>query len=353
LQFINITQTELKTIKGNFFSELPAIRGIDLRSNQLNIIEKLHLSADHEGVVKLYLQHNLWNCSQSKIIKWIALNDPKFDFIDRKKLNCSDSKFNKRPLVTVMTYKMDLMKFCKEEKNELRNCSCHISYVRYDDESRSFKPVASVNCSSKGFYNFPKRLPPYTNALFFERNHVSSLNALCFKNSTYTHVHDIYLDYNRISDANVLDNCAWFENFRVFSLRGNLLERIPVFAFVNSFQKSHHALKLYLSENPWICSCRFMPRLLRLCQKYKLIVDQKKIKCQNEKNDAEINGRVLMELSKTDVCTNKEVPLNIYEILSIVFSILIILVFVNLAIDYYRYKNYGKLPWIVLNTPLF
>lgn len=343
----------MKVIRSDFVSQLPSIRGIDLRSNQLNIIEKLHLSADHEGPVKLYLQYNLWNCSKSKIIKWIAINDSKYDFADRKKLNCSDSKFSKRPLMSVMRYKMDLTRLCKEELGDLKNCSCHISYLRFDVDSHQFKPVASINCSSKGFYNFPDRLPPYTNALFFENNHVTSLDALCFKNSTYTNVHDIYLDYNQISDAAVLDNCAWFEGFRVLSLKGNLLQRIPVFAFVNSFEKSQHATKLYLSENPWICSCRFMPRILKLCQKYKLIIDQKKIRCQNEKNDPEINGRFLMDLTKTDVCKTKKVLLNNYEIASIIFSVLIVIIAVNFAVDYYRYKYYGKLPWIVLNSPLF
>lgn len=303
--------------------------------------------------MKIYLYNNQWNCSQSKTIKWIAINDPKFDFADRKRLNCSDSKFNKRPLTAVMHYKMELTRFCKDEQNDLRNCSCHVSFLRYDAENYGFKAVVSVNCSSKGFYNFPKKLPRYTNVLFLDHNHVSSLDALCFKNSTYTNVHDIYLDYNQISSAAVLDNCAWFESFRVLSLKGNLLERIPVFAFANSFTKSHHALKLYLSENPWICSCRFMPRILKLCQKYKLIVDQKKIRCQNEKNEPEINGRLLMELTKQDVCKTKKMLFNNYEIASIVFSVLIVIVAVNFVFDYYRYKNHGKLPWIVLNSPLF
>lgn len=256
-------------------------------------------------------------------------------------------------MMLVMHYKMDLMRLCKEELTDLKNCSCHLSFLRYEAESHQFKPVASVNCSNKGFFNFPKQLPSYTNTLFFDHNNVSSLHALCYKNSTYTNVHDIYLDYNRINNAVVLDNCEWFDNFRVLSLKGNLLERIPVFAFSNSFTKSHHALKLYLSENNWICSCRFMPRLLKLCQKYQLIVDQKKIRCNNEKNDPEINGRLLMELTKQDVCKVNEVLFNNYEIASIIFSLLILIVTVNFAIDYYRYKHYGKLPWIVLHSPFF
>jgi hypothetical protein len=333
---------------------LPAIRTIDLRSNQLNLIEKLDISSDHDqNRIQLYLHRNQWNCSQAKIIKWFVSKDSKIKVADLKLLNCSDAKFNKRSLEMVMNYKIDLWKFCKDEANDLRNCSCHVSHVGYDKLTGSYKPHASVNCSSKGFYYFPKKLPPYTNALHMERNKISSLDALCFKNSTYTTVTDIYLDYNRISDAMVLDSCAWFQQYRVLSLRGNQLEVIPVFGFFNSFEKKDHVDRLFLSENPWHCSCMFGPRLLKLCQKFnKLIPDSTEIKCNNPKNSREINGRPIMSITVLEIC---KIPtsLNICDILSIVFAILIVLVSVNFLIDYYRYKNYGKLPWIVLNTPFF
>jgi hypothetical protein len=145
-----------------------------------------------------------------------------------------------------------------------------------------------------------------------------------------------------------------FLNFRVLSLKGNLLEKIPNYAFKNSFEKSHHAVKLYLSENPWLCNCRLQPRLLKLCQKYKLIFDQTQIQCLSEKNDKEIYGRFLMQLTKNDVCKEeKGFELNAYEIMSIVFASLIVLILLNLVYDYYLYRNYGKLPYIVLHTPFF
>lgn len=252
-----------------------------------------------------------------------------------------------------MSYKISLTKLCKEDLKDLRNCSCHISYLRYDEQEHNFKPVISVNCSHKGFFNFPRRLPDFTNALYFDHNNITSLDALCFKNSTYNDVNDIYLDYNRIRDVSVLDNCQWFENFRVLNLKGNLLERIPVFAFINSFEKSHHATKLYLSENNWICSCRYQPRLLKLCQKYDLIIDKRKIRCQNIANDRDIDGRLLMEVTKNDVCKVRNLILNTYEIMSIVFSVLIVIILVNLLFDCYRYKKSGKLPWIVMHSSFF
>ncbi|KAG5680121.1 hypothetical protein PVAND_009646 [Polypedilum vanderplanki] len=352
LSFINITRNELMTLKGDFFSDLPSVNTIDLRYNQLQLVEKIQINSNTNSTVQIYLYGNLWNCSQAKIIKWIAGSDLKYDVVDKKKLNCSDHKFRARPLYTVMNFKNSLTKLCKDLK-DLRNCTCHISFLRYEEDTRSFKPVASVNCSGKGFYNFPEMLPPYTNTFFIDHNKIRSLDALCFKNSTYNNVHDIYLEYNEIRDVSVLDNCQWFENFRVLNLKGNLIERIPVFAFSNSLELSNHATKLLLSENNWICSCRYAPRLLKLCQKYDLIADKRKIRCRNEKNDPDINGRLLMELTKNDVCKVNQIILNKFEIMSIIFTILIILLLLNLLYDWYRYKSSGKLPWIVLNTPLF
>lgn len=251
-----------------------------------------------------------------------------------------------------MNLKLSLHKLCREDP-ELRHCSCHISYLRLDEASNEFQPMFSVNCSAAGLTNFPSKLPENTTTLFITHNMITSLNMLCTRNSTYNNVLDIYLDYNQISDASVLDNCEWFNNFRVLSLKGNQLERIPNYAFRNSFEKSQHAMKLYLSENPWLCNCRLQPRLLKLCQKYELIVDQKQIRCLSDKNEPNIYGRFLMKLTKNDVCQVNEFPLNPYEMMSIIFSVLILLLMLNLLYDYYLYKKYGKLPWIVLNCPLF
>lgn len=265
---------------------------------------------------------------------------------------CADPKYRARPIMIVMNYKLILSKACNQDP-ELRNCSCHISYLRWDEEEHEFHPMYSVNCSNAGFLDFPTKLPENTTTLFISNNQITSLNKLCIRNSAYNGVHDMYLDYNKISDASVLDNCEWFLNFRVLSLKGNLLEKIPNYAFRNSFERSFHATKLYLSENPWICNCRLQPRLLKLCQRYELIVDQKKMQCLSDKNDEKIYGQFVMHLTKTDVCKTKEFPLNKYEIMSIVFASLTILLLLNFLYDYYLYKHYGKLPYLVLHTPFF
>lgn len=138
----------MESIKADFFSMLPSIRVIDLRYNQLHVVEKLTFDTDDS--VRLYLFGNLWNCSQSKVIKWIAINDSRYYIADRKKLNCSDIKFRARPLFSVINYKMQLMKACKEDLSDLKNCSCHLSFLRYDEETHHFKPVSQFT-SAKTF----------------------------------------------------------------------------------------------------------------------------------------------------------------------------------------------------------
>lgn len=333
-------------MKSDIFIDLPSIQLIDLRFNKISTIEKLSIVPYKN--VKVYLYGNQWNCTRN--LKWISSNDYKYEIVDKKKLNCSDVKYRGRPVDLVMSTKLQLFKICNSD-HELRNCSCHISYLRWVEEHNAFHPMYNVNCSAMNFYDFPRQLPENTSTFYFTNNRISSLNMLCIRNSTYNNVYDMHLDYNEITDVSVLENCEWFLNFRVLSLKGNLLEKIPNYAFKNSFEKSHHAIRLHLSENPWLCSCKLQPRLMKLCQKYELITDQKEMRCLSLKNDADIYGKAVMELKHLDVCKVNKFPLNIYEIMSIIFSVLIILVLSNLLYDYYMYKNHGKLPWIVLHTP--
>lgn len=127
-QFINISRTQLSTIKYDFFYDLPALITADLRHNQLTTIERFVLQSTN---VKMYLFDNKWNCTHN--LKWVATNDYRFDILDRDKLNCSDPKYRARPLILVMQIKLYLSKSCHEGIPELRNCSCHLSWLRLDE----------------------------------------------------------------------------------------------------------------------------------------------------------------------------------------------------------------------------
>lgn len=65
-----------------------------------------------------------------------------------------------------------LQRLCHENV-ELRNCTCHISYLRLNDAGTEFHPMYSINCSHAGLQSFPKKLPANTTALFLSHNNVS------------------------------------------------------------------------------------------------------------------------------------------------------------------------------------
>ena len=62
----------------------------------------------------------------------------------------------------------------------LRKCVCHISYLRLDDDGKSFRPMISVDCSYTSLRSFGNRLtqlPPFlpmnTTILYVAHNMVS------------------------------------------------------------------------------------------------------------------------------------------------------------------------------------
>lgn len=180
------------------------------------------------------------------------------------------------------------------------------------------------------------------------------MDPICTKHSIYREVYDLHLDYNRISRTEILEHCFWLDNFRVFNLKGNLIDRIPYYAIKNCLARNPHAIKLFLSENNFDCSCKLAPRLQTLLMKYSsIIVDFRNITCLGKDNDMDIYGHSVMELTRADFCKVKDLPYDPYDIASIVLLTLIILLLVNLCYDCYHYKKYGKLPWIAIKMPCF
>jgi hypothetical protein len=109
------------------------------------------------------------------------------------------------------------------------------------------------------------------------------------------------VDYNQIKNVAALENCEWFDSFRVLSLKGNLLEKIPVYVFRNNLEKNYNAMKIFLSDNPWHCSCQFGHRLLSLSLEHDTVIDKEQIICLSEQNNADVFGYPLLDLSRYDI----------------------------------------------------
>lgn len=165
-------------------------------------------------------------------------------------------------------------------------------------------------------------------------------------------MHDIYLDYNEIKSIDALESDNWLVNFRVFSLRGNQLTKLPVYVLNNALEGNHQAAKLYLSENPWRCECIFTLRFQNLLQKYiSIIIDASNVTCKYIEGDDNFGNSVLA-LKRGDVCKlPTEYTIRPLDLLNGVLASLIILIFSKLSYDYYHYRKSGRLPWIVTKMP--
>lgn len=83
----------------------------------------------------------------------------------------------------------------------------------------------------------------------------------------------------------------------------------------------------------------------------KVISDSGNVTCKYVEGDQNFRSQVL-SLRRGDVCKlpteHKIQPL---DLLNGILGTLIILVLGKLAYDYYRYRKYGALPWIVTKIP--
>lgn len=191
-----------------------------MRGNDLETIaEPFKFGPQFEN---LFLLGNQWDCT--KTMKWLLQSEHANLIADLQKLKCYDKKYYSRPICTVMEYKKIVKETCSN--SELKNCSCHIYYIRKD--GFSYAPFYMVNCSNRGFERLPTALPVNTSVLYIDHNQISDLRPL-IENDIYLKVDDIYLDYNRVESINVLGESPFWYNFRLLSLIGNKMSKVRSF----------------------------------------------------------------------------------------------------------------------------
>lgn len=213
-------------------------------------------------------------------------------------------------------------------------------------------PINALNCSYRNFIDFPNYLPKNISIIHLEHNKITKISRLRSNYSLYKNVDDIYLDYNQIELIDDFESYAWLQQFRILSLRGNKLTKLPIYALRNALDKNKNVGKLYLSSNPWRCDCSYVPKFQELLQKYyNVIKDVSKIECKYVEGD-NLFTRVVLTLKRTEVCKNStENSIHALDLLNGILASLIILIVSKLIYDYYRYKKYGKVPWIVSKMP--
>ncbi|XP_023030519.1 protein singed wings 2 [Drosophila willistoni] len=345
LHTINISWTNLSYISARTFKRVHPLKVLDLRWNQLIQLDSpLLLPRSFE---QLYLAGNPWNCTRN--FKWLLLQPEKGRLVaDRDELLCTDRKYKERQMLLVMHYKLVLKRECLSHP-DLQNCTCLMHHIL----PKSHIPLYTVNCSHMRFYSLPAFLPDNTTTLFMNDNLISDINPLRY-NPHYRNVIDVQLENNRISNVDDLENTYWLQNFRLFNLRGNILRKLHVYALDNALNENGNAVFLLMSRNPWHCTCKFGMRLRELLTKYREIVkDATNVSCTYMQGD-DLHLAKVLSLSRHDICNvSVESSSKIHPIdwLNAVLASLILLILGKLAFDYYHYKYYGKVPWIVMKMP--
>ncbi|XP_055694878.1 protein singed wings 2 [Lutzomyia longipalpis] len=348
LEIVNVTNTAMAYTRPTLFRKLPSLRYLDLRGNCLDHMEgPLILNS---GFKKMYLSGNKWNCTRN--MKWLLTYDENGRgqrVADRELMRCVDFKYSGRPLLAVMDFKLQMRQQCGHPN--IKNCSCVLHYIRPSDDGQYLIPMVTVNCSHRGFMDLPDFLPKNTTILHITHNKITSVEMLR-TNPIYLEVHDVFVDYNQIHSIDFLEASRWLNNFRVFSLKGNKLTKFSSHILDNALERNHNAIKLHLSENPWRCDCVFTPHFQELLMKYHTIIkDYTNITCKYIEGDSNFRTSVIT-LNRGDVCKlPSEYRIQPIELLNGILASLIILVLGKLAFDYYHYKRYGRVPWIVTKLP--
>ncbi|XP_017489317.1 PREDICTED: protein singed wings 2 isoform X2 [Rhagoletis zephyria] len=342
LQTINISWTNLSHINTRAFKRVHDLRVVDLRWNKLVQLDgPLLLPRYFE---KLYLAGNPWNCTRN--FKWLLIPEKGAMVADRDEIICADKKYKERHMLTVMNYKVMLRSECQSHE-DLQNCTCTMHHII----PKTHIPLYTINCSNLEFQAMPNYIPENTTTVYLNDNEITDVLPLR-NNPTYRHVVDVHLDNNRIESIDVLEGGYWFEHFRLLSLRGNKLQKMPVYALDNALDDNPNANLLLLSGNPWQCTCIFTMRFREILMKYiEIMRDALNITC-TYKHISPMRRANVLAITREDICKPEEEP-KIYplDLLNGVLAFLIVFILSKLAYDYYHYKNYGRVPWIVMKLP--
>ncbi|TGZ47408.1 Protein singed wings 2 [Temnothorax longispinosus] len=381
---INVTDTKLRSLPKDAFSNLRTLRWLDLRNNTLG---EINITAfDIPALKHIYLAGNPLRCTED--VAWIldsSEGSAASKVVDKDKLLCA-TPYDGRPLVPIVEIIATLKKECKKTV-----CDCELIYVVGAGKltQRQLIAFTSVNCSHRGLMEMPNFLPADTTTLRLSGNKIKDLTPLT-TNPAYKSVRDLYIDDNLVESIARLEGSDWLDRFRLLNLRGNKLTDVswpmsklsdvtrednlfrmtdvgmrkncseliscgtlPTYALENALLHNNNVAGLYLGNNSWACDCHFTPSFQDLLIRHSNIIkDINDIRCAFT-SDSDNSNKQIRDLTRTEICISPDEDswLHPLDILNIVLASLIFLVLGKLLYDYWSFKKTGKLPWIVAKIP--
>ncbi|XP_018566114.1 protein singed wings 2 [Anoplophora glabripennis] len=343
IKVLELRRLTITNISSTLLSNFPSIEDLILEGNHLYSLDKNFYLGPLQ---RIYLKHNKWKCSED--LEWV-LNLNRTIVQDIDELVCHGIPHSGKPLFPIAQYLKDIKDQCTEK------CNCLLAHVVRDPKSDLLEPIILVNCSYRDLTELPSKLPHKTNILHLEGNSIENLKPLK-TNPAYRSLMDLYLDNNKVNSIGVLEGSHWLTHLRAFSLKGNKLIKLPVYALDNALEKNinmPNAVRILFGGNPWRCDCVFVPVFQEMLQKYApQIKDINDIRCAYVEGD-ENSLLPIAELSRSSVCkypTEYSVQ-EALDLLNAVLACLILFILGKLAYDYYHFKRSGRLPWIVTKMP--
>ncbi|XKL59046.1 hypothetical protein PGB90_000062 [Kerria lacca] len=342
LQMLNISYNVIEQLLPLIFDKLQFLKVLDLRYNKLHQLEASMLKI-LPNLQNVFLVGNQWYCEENFL--WITKQSNFADKIitDVDLLMCKGPKYNGKPLKQTMNMLETLNSQCSKMSD---NCTCTLEHIVR--VANNLRPMITVNCSNQNLNSLPHILPKFTSTLVVRGNMISSLDEF-INNENYFHLLNVYLDYNNISSINVLEGSSWLlSSFRALSLKGNKLTEVPIYVLEYAFEKNRNVANLFLSENPWKCDCIFTPSFKDFLAKYrKIIKDVHDIKCAYREGDE--NSLVsISSLSRNKICYEDAIfKISFLKILNVCMTVLLAIILFDFTYNYYMYKKYSRLPWIV------
>ncbi|KAG8238652.1 hypothetical protein J437_LFUL018459 [Ladona fulva] len=292
---------------------------------------------------------------------------------DRDKMVCSEDSFPGKPLFQVMSLNKHLHDQCPD--GHPWHCLCHMHNVVWHSGGEGglrpgggrskrpdwLVPMITVDCSNRNLTKLPSRLPDNTTTLSVKGNKISDIRPLA-TNEDYRDVRDVYLDDNEVTSIDVLEGSYWLLNFRLLSLRGNQITKLPVYAIDAAIESNSRAWGIYLGKNPWDCACSSAPALRDFLAKYGSTVarDVQDVRCAFAEGD-DLSLEPVVELSRSEVCLDglgdwvhgdwSDIPIEPLDVINIIMLLLLIFILSKLAYDCFIYRRTGRLPWIVTKLP--
>uniref|UniRef100_A0A8D9F801 Protein singed wings 2 n=1 Tax=Cacopsylla melanoneura TaxID=428564 RepID=A0A8D9F801_9HEMI len=220
----------------------------------------------------------------------------------------------------------------------------------FPESPRSLIPLITVDCSYRNLTQLPHFLPDNTTTVLALGNQITDIS-LPLTNINYSHILDLILDYNPIKSLDHLEGATWLKTFRNLSLRGNKLSQLPTYALDNALEVNPNVNLLQLGDNPWRCDCGFTPGFQDLLVKYETVIeDPLSIRCAWSE-EASISLQPIRTLSRSLICASDQSNIQPLVLLNIGLLVSIIFIGVKFVYDYFMYKKFGQLPWIITVVP--